>query len=187
MEQALDFKNKKRWRQWLAANYSRSPGVWLALGKKASQEQRLTYAEALDVALCFGWIDAKRMSGNDEHFVQRFVPRTKRSIWSKINCGHVQRLLDSGEMHSAGLAEVERAKNDGRWDAAYEPASKATVPEDLQRALDKSGEAKAFFATLNGQNRYAILFRIQRVKQPETRSRKIAEFIAMLERKETIY
>lgn len=180
MEEGLEFENQRTWKQWLTKNHKTSPGVWLALGKKGCSVERVSHSEALDVALCYGWIDAKRMSLNDQFFLQRFVPRSKKSIWSKINREHIQRLMDAGEMHSAGLAEVDRAKSDGRWEAAYEPASRATVPEDLQAALDENPKAKAFFATLNGQNRYAILFRLHQAAKPELRKRKIVEFVEML-------
>ena len=133
----------------------------------------MTYAEALDVALCYGWIDGQRNSFDEQWFLQRFTPRRPRSNWSKVNCAKVERLIEEGRMQPAGLAEVERARGDGRWDAAYDAQSKATVPDDLQRALDDNPAAAACFATLNSQNRYAILYRIQDAKKPETRARRI--------------
>jgi uncharacterized protein YdeI (YjbR/CyaY-like superfamily) len=147
----------------------------------------VTYGEALDVALCFGWIDGQ-VSGLDEIcYLQRFTPRTKRSKWSKINRDHIARLAKEGRMRPAGLAAVEAAKADGRWDAAYDSPSNATVPDDLQAELDRNAKAAAFFATLSSANRYAILYQIQDAKRPETRARRIAKYLGMLERGETVH
>ncbi|MBV9879683.1 MAG: YdeI/OmpD-associated family protein, partial [Gemmatirosa sp.] len=147
----------------------------------------VTYAEALDLALCFGWIDGQKRSHDAESFLQKFTPRQTRSPWSKRNREHVERLLAAGEMHPAGLAAVAAAKADGRWDRAYDSAGTATVPDDLRAALDARPEARAFFETLTGANRYAILYRIQTAVRPETRARRIADFVAMLQRRETLH
>jgi uncharacterized protein YdeI (YjbR/CyaY-like superfamily) len=141
----------------------------------------------LETALCFGWIDAQKKPENADAWLQRFTPRGKRSIWSKINCEKATALLACGRMKDSGLKEMERAKADGRWERAYDSPGSATIPEDFQTALDKSAKAKAFYANLESRNRYAILFRIQTVKKAATRARKIAEFIAMLERHEKIH
>lgn len=151
------------------------------IAKKASGIPSVTYAEALEVALCYGWIDGQRNRFDDQWFLQRFTPRRPRSNWSKVNCAKVERLMEEGRMRPPGLAEVERARADGRWAAAYDAPSTATVPDDLQRALDRNPAAAAFFATLNSQNRYAILYRIQDAKKPETRARRIEKFVAMLD------
>jgi uncharacterized protein YdeI (YjbR/CyaY-like superfamily) len=179
-EPVLTFKSPEKWRTWLAKNDKLFTGVWLSLRKKGSPQEGLTYPEALDIALCYGWIDGQKKGGDEHFFLQRFTPRAKRSIWSKINCGHIQRLIDAGQMQAAGLAEVERAKADGRWEAAYLPQSRSTMPDDLKAALDAHPKAKAFFAKLSSQNRYAILFRLQLARKPETRARKLEAFVKML-------
>jgi uncharacterized protein YdeI (YjbR/CyaY-like superfamily) len=161
--------------------------VWLKIAKKGRGIETVTHAEALDVAICFGWIDAVRHAHDDDYFLQRFVPRRPKSKWSQINREKVERLNASGEMHPAGLAEVEKAKADGRWDAAYEPQSRATVPDDLQAELDARPQAKMFFETLKSQNRYAIFYRLRDAKKPETRARRLKQFVEMLERGETIH
>jgi uncharacterized protein YdeI (YjbR/CyaY-like superfamily) len=173
-------------RAWLHEHHESRPGIWLRIAKAASPLRSVTYAEALDVALCFGWIDGQRRSHDADSFLQKFTPRTKRSPWSKRNREHVERLIAGGEMHRAGLAAVEAAKADGRWERAYDSPGSATVPEDLRAALDANPEAKAFFETLRGTNRYAILYRIQTAVKPETRARRIAGFVAMLQRNETL-
>ena len=183
----LLFENQKAFERWLAKNSNTSTGVWLRLGKKGSDVRSLTYAEALDAALCYGWIDAQKRPESPHAWLQRFTPRGKRSIWSKRNRERALALVECGKMQPGGLAELDRAKRDGRWEAAYDSPSSTSVPEDLQAALEKSERAKAFFATLESRNRYAILFRIQTVKKPETRARKIREFVAMLERHEKIH
>lgn len=183
----LQFESQKAWAAWLKKNHDKSPGVWLQIAKKASGVLSVTYAEALDVALCYGWIDGQKNSHDASSWLQKFTPRGPKSIWSKINREHVQRLTDAGLMQPAGLKAVEAAKRDGRWDAAYDSQSKVTVPDDLQAALDKNPKAKAFFATLKSTNRYAILFRIHTAKKPETRAKRIAQFVEMLEKGETLY
>lgn len=183
----LQFADRAAFRKWLEARHTSEPGLWLRIAKASSAHRSVTYAEALDVALCFGWIDGQKKSHDEDSFLQKFTPRQKRSPWSKRNREHVARLTAAGEMHPAGLAAVEAAKADGRWDRAYDSPGKATVPEDFQGALDRHPKAKAFFETLKGANRYAILYRIQTAVKPETRARRIAEFVAMLERKETLH
>jgi uncharacterized protein YdeI (YjbR/CyaY-like superfamily) len=183
----IKFATAAKWKSWLAKNHAASEGVWLELQRKGSLQKRVSHAEALDIALCYGWIDGQTKRGDEDFFIQRFGPRGKRSIWSKINCQHAQRLVESGAMQAAGLAEIERAKADGRWDAAYEPQSKATVPPDLQAALDANVTAKVFFETLSSQNRYAILFRLQLAKRADTRARRLAGFLAMLAEGKTLH
>ncbi|MBV9787276.1 MAG: YdeI/OmpD-associated family protein [Chloroflexi bacterium] len=183
----MQFARQQAWEEWLDQHYAESPGVWLQIAKKASGIASVTYAEALDVALCYGWIDGQKKTYDESSFLQKFTPRRPRSAWSKINQGKVAALIESGKMQPAGLKEIERAKQDGRWEAAYDPPSRATVPEDLQAELDKHPQAGAFFATLNSQNRFAILMRIHTAKKPETRARRIQQFIEMLEKGEKIY
>jgi len=181
------FASAAEWEAWLREHHASAPGIWIRFAKKGSGVPSVTYLEALHAALCFGWIDGQARSVDDASYVQRFTPRRARSIWSKRNREFATALIEAGRMQPAGLREVERAQADGRWDAAYDAPSTATVPEDLQRALDASPEAAAFFATLNGQNRYAILHRVQTAKRPETRARRIERFVAMLEQGETLY
>ncbi len=181
------FKDRAAWEAWLARQHAKSAGLWLRIAKAASNVKSVSYAEALDVALCYGWIDGQKKAFDDATWLQKFTPRGKRSIWSKMNREKVQRLVESGRMQPAGLEAVERAKANGQWDSAYDSHRTAGVPDDLQSALDANPEAKAFFATLNSANRYAILFRIQTVKRAETRAKKIEQFVEMLERHEVIH
>lgn len=181
------FADRTAFRKWLNAHHASRPGLWLQIAKAASPLRSVTYAEALDVALCFGWIDGQKRSHDAHSFLQKFTPRQKRSAWSKRNREHVARLVAAGEMHSAGLAAVEAAKADGRWDRAYDSPGTVTVPEDFQAALDENRQAKAFFSTLKSANRYAVLYRIQTAVKPETRARRIAELVAMLQRRETFH
>jgi uncharacterized protein YdeI (YjbR/CyaY-like superfamily) len=183
----LLFAQPNDWRAWLHENHASSTGVWLRLAKKASALTSQSYAEALDVALCYGWIDGQKNSYDEDSWLQKFTPRGAKSVWSKINREKVAALTASGQMQPSGLRAVELAKQDGRWDAAYDSQSNATVPEDFQAALDASPQAKSFFATLNSVNRYAILFRIQTAKKAETRLKRIEQFIGMLERNEKLY
>jgi uncharacterized protein YdeI (YjbR/CyaY-like superfamily) len=183
----LLFEHQQAWEEWLLQNHREATGVWLRLAKKGSGIRSLTHAEALESALCYGWIDAQKKPESAGAWLERFTPRGKRSIWSKINRQKATALIECGRMRDSGLKEVLRAKKDGRWEQAYDSPRNATVPEDFQAALDKSAKAKAFFATLESRNRYAILFRIQTVKKAETRTRKISEFIAMLEKQEKIH
>jgi uncharacterized protein YdeI (YjbR/CyaY-like superfamily) len=181
------FQSKADWAEWLDKNHAKSSGIWLRLAKKDSGLISVAYKEALDVALCYGWIDGQKQPENDKTWLQRFVPRSARSVWSKINREKAEALIESGQMKPAGLAVIDNAKKNGRWHAAYDSQSKATVPPDFEAALDLSPRAKAFFARLESGNRYAILWRIQTAKRSETRARKIREFIAMLERNEKLH
>lgn len=183
----LSMRAQAEWESWLEQHGAESSGVWLRFAKKGAEHPTVSYAEAVESALCFGWIDGQKRAENAHYWLQRFTPRTAKSIWSKINKAKAEALIAAGRMRAAGLEEIERAKKDGRWNAAYESASTATVPQDLQQALDANRKAKEFFATLNGQNRYAILFRIQAVKRPETRAKKIAQFVEMLSKGEKIH
>ena len=176
----IPFGSRSAWETWLEKHHSASEGLWLKISKKGSGIESVSYAEAVEAALCYGWIDGQSNRFDDDYWLQRFTPRKPRSKWSAINRDKVTKLIEKGEMRPAGLLEVERAKADGRWDAAYEPPSTATVPEDLQRRLDENPEAAAFFATLNSTNRYAILYQIQDAKRPETRARRIEKFVALL-------
>lgn len=181
------FETQADFEAWLDEHHASSSGAWLRLAKKASGLRSLSYDEAVEVGLCFGWIDGQKKGYDERSWLQRFTPRGPQSIWSKVNRAKAEALIAAGRLRPAGLAAVERARQTGRWDAAYDPASTATVPEDLQAALDASERADAFFKTLSGANRYALLFRIQTAKKPETRARRIQEFIAMLERGEKLY
>ena len=181
------FKDQKSWAAWLSRNHSKSSGIWLRLAKKDSGLNSISYQEALEEALCYGWIDGQKRPENARTWLQRFVPRSEKSIWSKINCGKALALIKCGRMQAAGLQAIERAKSNGRWDAAYDSPSRATVPEDFQLALNANLRATEFFNTLDRANRYAILFRIQNAKKAETRERKIREFITMLESQDKIH
>ena len=185
--QELAFEDARAWEAWLEKEHASCPGVWLRIAKSSAGVPSVQYPQALDVALCYGWIDGVKRRIDDDYWVQKFTPRAARSIWSKVNREKVQALIDAGRMRPAGLREIDRAKSDGRWEAAYDPASKATVPEDLQAALDASPAALAFYRTLNSQNRYAILHRTQTAKKAETRARRIAQFVQMLERGEKLH
>jgi uncharacterized protein YdeI (YjbR/CyaY-like superfamily) len=184
---AIAFASAAEWEAWLTKNHSVSAGIWVRIAKKGTAIESVRYPEVLDSAICFGWIDARRRALDDAHFLQRFTPRRPRSKWSRINREKAEALIAAGRMRPAGLAEVERARADGRWDAAYEGPRRMTVPDDLQRELDARPKAAAFFADLSSQNRYAILYRLQDAKRPETRARRLATFVAMLERGETIH
>ncbi len=180
------FKKPADWAKWLAANHAKSPGVWVRIAKKGSGIASVTHPEALDVALCYGWIDGQRNANDEQTFLQKFTPRGPRSIWSQINREKVAALIASGQMQPAGLAAIERAKQNGQWEAAYASQKNITVPADLQAELDARPAAKAFFATLSGTNRYAILFRLATAKKPETRARRLEKFVGMLERGEKL-
>ncbi|HYI98253.1 MAG TPA: YdeI/OmpD-associated family protein [Thermoleophilaceae bacterium] len=183
----LPFASREAWESWLEEHHDSSAGVWLKIAKKATGIETVTHAEALEEALCFGWIDGQRNSFDDEWFLQRFTPRRPRSRWSQINRDKADELIARGAMRPAGLREVKRAKADGRWDAAYASQSKIEVPPDLQQALEDSPAAKEFFGTLNSTNRYAVLYRIHDAKRPETRARRIEKFVAMLARGEKLH
>jgi uncharacterized protein YdeI (YjbR/CyaY-like superfamily) len=175
------------WDAWLAENHERADDVWLRIAKKNAGLETVRYPEVLDIAISWGWIDGQRRPLDETYFLQRFVKRRPRSRWSLVNREKAERLIAEGRMKPPGLAEVERAKADGRWDAAYAPQSRAEVPEDLRAELDRRPEAKAFFETLSSQNRFAIIYRLGEAKRPETRARRLAQFVEMLERGETIY
>ena len=176
----LPFASRDSWGAWLAEHHETSDGLWLKIAKKGSGIDTVSYAQALEVALCHGWIDGQKGSFDDDYWLQRFTPRRPRSKWSKVNREKATKLIASGEMKPAGLREIERAKADGRWEAAYDAQSKASVPEDLQRELEENEAARRFFAKLNSANRYAILYQIQDAKKPETRARRITKYVAML-------
>jgi uncharacterized protein YdeI (YjbR/CyaY-like superfamily) len=172
---------------WLEKNGGSSDGVWLKIAKKGSGKRSVTYAEALELALCFGWIDSQKRGFDETYFLQRFTPRRPRGRWSKINREKAEALIAAGQMRPAGLTEVEAAKADGRWEAAYEGQRTAAVPEDLQRELDANPAAAEFFADLDSANRYAVVYRLNDAKKPETRERRLHKFVAMLERGEKIH
>jgi uncharacterized protein YdeI (YjbR/CyaY-like superfamily) len=183
----VPFATAADWERWLEDNHASARGIWVRIAKKASAIESVRYPDVLDIALCFGWIDGRREALDETHFLQRFTPRQPRSRWSRINREKVEVLTAGRRMRPAGIAEVERAKADGRWEAAYEGQRLISVPDDLQRALDSRPSAMAFFEQLNSQNRYAILYRLQGAKRPETRARRLAKFVAMLEAGEKIY
>jgi uncharacterized protein YdeI (YjbR/CyaY-like superfamily) len=183
----IAFASRAEWAAWLADHHDDIDGLWVKFAKKDSGIDSVTYAEAVEVALCYGWIDGQAAAHDDAHWLQRFTPRRARSRWSKINRDKATALIKSGDMRPAGLAEVEAAKADGRWKAAYDSHRTATVPPDLEKALDANRKAKKFFATLTSQNRYAILYRIDEAKRPETRARRISMYVEMLAEGKTLY
>lgn len=181
------FKSAKAFETWLKKNHAASDGLWLKIAKKGANEPSVTYPEAVEIALCWGWIDGQKKGLDDQHFLQRFTPRRPRSIWSKINVDKVAALIETGRMQAPGHAQIEAAKADGRWAQAYHGARTSTVPEDLAAALEAEPSAKAFFATINATNRYAVLWRIQTAVKAETRAKRIAQLVQMLARGETIH
>ena len=181
------FTAARGFHDWLEQHHATARGLWLKIAKKGSGRKSITYSEAVETALCWGWIDGQARSIDETWYVQRFTPRAARSPWSKINCARATALLGAGKMKAAGLAEIERAKKDGRWARAYDSPGRATVPDDLAAALAKNARARAFFERLDSQNRYAILHRVQIAKKAETRAKRIAQFVAMLARREKIY
>ncbi|GAC1388436.1 MAG: YdeI family protein [Ktedonobacteraceae bacterium] len=183
----LPFETQQDWEAWLKEHHTHTKGIWLKIAKKETGILSLAYSDALEVALCYGWIDGQKASFDDRYWLQKFTPRSPRSIWSKVNCDKVTALLAEGRMQPTGIRQVELAKADGRWEAAYEPQSKITVPDDFQHELDKNQMAKNFFSTLDSRNRYAILFRIQTAKKLETRIARIQKFIEMLAKNQRIY
>lgn len=183
----LPFGSRKAWEGWIEEHHASSGGLWIRFAKKGSGVETVSYAEALEVALCYGWIDGQKASFDADYWLQRFTPRRPRSRWSKVNRKKATELLERGEMKPAGLREVERARADGRWEAAYDAQSTATVPDDLRKELDANPEASAFFETLNSTNRYAILYQIQDAKRPETRARRIEKYVAMLAEQKQLY
>ena len=181
------FERQLDWAEWLKNNHDTSSGVWLQLAKKDTDVQSVSYEEAIEVALCFGWIDGQKKAHSEQYWLQKFTPRSTKSVWSKINKTKALALIKAGKMKPSGLKEIERAKLDGRWNAAYDSAGKSSVPSDFQSALDGNLQAKNFFETLDSRNRYAVLFRIQTAKNAETRARKISQFVQMLERHEKVH
>ena len=181
------FKSREDWTRWLDKNHAKSAGVWMQIAKNTGDLKSVSYVEALEIALCYGWIDGQKKSRDEASWLQKFTPRGPRSIWSKINKAKAEKLIKNGQMQPAGLAAIERAKKAGQWEAAYDSHSTATVPADFQAVLDQNPKARAFFTTLDSNNRYAMLFRLQTAKLPETRARRIAQYIGMLEKHEKIY
>jgi uncharacterized protein YdeI (YjbR/CyaY-like superfamily) len=183
----IAFASREAWADWLAEHHAGSAGLWLKIARKASGIATVTYAQAVEAALCFGWIDGQKGALDERHWLQRFTPRRTRSRWSAINRETALALIERGEMRPAGLAEVERAQADGRWEAAYAGQATAAVPNDLREALAANDAARAAFATLDATNRYAILYRVQDARRPETRARRIATFVAMLAEGRTLH
>jgi uncharacterized protein YdeI (YjbR/CyaY-like superfamily) len=183
----ISFESQQEWEAWLSDNYADSKGLWLKIAKKGTGITTAQYPEALESALCYGWIDGQKASFDETYWLQKFTPRRPKSGWSKINRQKAEELIASGRMQPTGMRQVELAKADGRWDAAYDSQSTIAVPDDLQRELDKNPKASAFFATLNSANRYAILYRIQTAKKPETRTARIEKFMDMLSKNEKLY
>ncbi|MBV8250345.1 MAG: YdeI/OmpD-associated family protein [Comamonas sp.] len=181
------FKSAKAFEAWLKKHHATSDGLWLKIAKRGADEASVTYPEAVEIALCWGWIDGQKKGLDDQHFLQRFTPRRARSIWSKTNVDKAEALIEAGRMQPPGHAQIEAAKADGRWARAYDGARTSTAPEDLLAALEAEPKAKAFFATLNAANRYAVLWRIQTAVKAETRARRIAQLVEMLARGETIH
>src|ERR1044071_1960465 len=185
--ETISFASATKFRTWLAKHHSKSNGIWLRIYKKSSEKPTVTYAEALDEALCFGWIDGKKKSLDEESWLQKFTPRRARSKWSKANTEHVERLIKQKKMTAAGMKEVEAAKADGRWAAAYDRFSKAQASDDFLQALEKNPKAKAFYVTLNKTNLFSISYRLQTAKREETKQKRIKEIVAMLARGEKFH
>jgi uncharacterized protein YdeI (YjbR/CyaY-like superfamily) len=183
----LAFRDREEWEAWLEAEHATSDGVWIKFAKKGSGLPSVVYPEAVESALCFGWIDSLVSSLDERFYLQKFTPRRPRSRWSRVNRDKATALIEQGRMRPAGLAQVELAKSDGRWDAAYAPPAEVTVPEDLQRALDENPKAAEFFATLNKSNRFAIVYQLEDAKKPETRTRRLEKFVDLLNRGERLY
>jgi uncharacterized protein YdeI (YjbR/CyaY-like superfamily) len=183
----IAFTSQDAWEAWLAEQHATSGGLWLKIAKKDSGIDTVSYAEALEVALCYGWIDGQKDKFDGEYWLQRFTPRKAKSKWSKINREKAEQLIAQGRMQPAGMREVEQARADGRWDAAYDGQRTAAIPDDLQQALEQNPEAAAFFATLDSTNRYAILYRLQDAKKPETRARRLEQYITMLNEQKKLH
>lgn len=181
------FKTRKEFAAWLDKNHKTSPALWVRMGRKGSGIKSITYAEGVEVALCYGWIDAQKLPENETTWLQRFMPRRPRSIWSKVNREKALALIANGQMTQAGLVEIERAKTDGRWEAAYDSQAGASVPPDFEEALERHPKAKAFFKSISAANRYAITWRLQTAKKAETRAKRMRTFIEMLEKGETLH
>ncbi len=183
----IPFESSKKWEAWLAKNHGKSNAIWLQIFKKGSGQKSVNYAEALDVALCYGWIDGQKNTYDGHSWLQKFTPRRSKSGWSKINTQHVERLIKEGKMKPAGLLQIEAAKQDGRWERAYHSQSNASVPEDFLQELDKNKKAKMFFGTLNKANIYAIVYRLQTAKKPETRQKRMKMILEMLSKGEKFH
>ncbi len=183
----IEFKTAKSFETWFEKNHDKSNGFWLRIFKKDSGLKTITYAEALDAALCYGWIDGQRKSYDEESFLQKYCPRREKSIWSKINIGHVERLIHEGRMRPAGLSAIEKAKANGNWEKAYDSPSKMTIPDDFLAALSKNKKAEAFFKGLNKTNLFAIGFRLQTAKKQETREKRMKEIIEKLAKGEKFH
>lgn len=183
----IPFENQDAWEIWLEEHHTDKAGIWLKIAKKGTGIPSITYTEALEAALCYGWIDGQKGSFDAQYFLQKFTPRRAKSVWSKVNCEKVTALLAQGKMRPAGIRQMELAQADGRWDASYDPQSRTTVPTDFQAELDKNQQAQAFFNTLDSANRYAILYRIQTASKPETRTTRIQKFIEMLANNQKIH
>ena len=185
--EVLELSSRDAWEQWLAENHASSPGVWLRLGKKSAPAPTLTYPEALEEAIRHGWIDGQRRSGDQHSYLMRFTPRGPRSQWSQINRDKAAALIAEGRMTPAGLAQVNAAQADGRWERAYEPQSRASVPEDFRRALDGNPAAREFFESLTGARRYAFLYRLHQARRPEARAKRIATYLELLSARRTLH
>jgi uncharacterized protein YdeI (YjbR/CyaY-like superfamily) len=183
----IPLQSPEEWEEWLADNHATSNSVWLQFFKKASGKKTITHAEALDEALCYGWIDGQSKAYDDESWLQKFTPRRARSVWSKVNIQNVERLIQAGKMKPAGLQQIEAAKLDGRWERAYDSPGNATVPDDFLQELEKDKKAKAFFDTLNKANTYAIIYRLQTAKKPETRAKRMKAILEMLAKGEKFH
>lgn len=181
------FEDQFAFEKWLELNHSTSPGIWLQIAKKGSRIESITYDQAVESGLCYGWIDSQKEKLDDKSWIQRFTPRGAKSIWSKINKDRAEALIEAGRMKPSGLKMIDAAKKNGEWDKAYEPQSNATIPEDFALELERNADAKAFYETLDRQNKYAISFRIHTAKKQETRVKRIQEFIMMLQNGEKIY
>lgn len=181
------FERQRDWATWLNENHASSSGIWLKLAKIGADVPSVSYGEAVEIALCFGWIDGQKRARDDQFWLQKFTRRSDKSVWSKINRDKALALVKAKKMKPAGLKEIERAKLDGRWDAAYDSSSNAAVPSDFQSALDGNARAKAFFETLDSRNRYAVLYRIQTAKNAETHAKRISQFVLMLARQEKVH
>lgn len=183
----LSFENQSEWEKWLSINYELTSGFWMRIYKKASNVKSINYAEALDEALCYGWIDGQKKTYDELSFLQRFTPRRPRSIWSKRNIEHVARLEKAGKLKPSGIKEIEKAKTDGRWAAAYDSPSQMKVPEEFINELSKDEKALAFYERLNKTNKYAITWRLQTAKKPETREKRMKEILLMLNKEQKFH
>ncbi|HEY9066674.1 MAG TPA: YdeI/OmpD-associated family protein [Burkholderiaceae bacterium] len=186
-DELLHFDDAAAWELWLKKGHAESDGAWLRIAKPGAERASVRHADALEVALCYGWIDAAKRNDGPHHWLQRFTPRSARSIWSKVNRAKALALVEAGRMQPAGQREIARAQADGRWDAAYDSGRTSTVPPDLRAAFDANPKAAAFFATLDSSNRYSVLFRLQTAKRAETRERRLSQFVEMLARGEKLH